>query len=362
MPSGIYIRTKPVWNKGLTKENDEREKNASDKIKQYCKNNPIDEKEKERLKEIGKKGRESQKRNGTGFFDKKILSEAGKKTQRLHPYVKNNLTLGSFKELKKTNPERLREICSKAGKRANELHPDLAKNRNYKNRDNMGFAFLKKHNPERFKEIQKKAIEKIKEKHPKKIKIYKKKEEKLSNFAYLKINNPEKLKEIINKAKKKIKEFNRLHPNYRREIGKKVQEKHRKNGTRFYNPELASESGKISRETIRKNSPYIWKEVNFMSKQEREVAKVLLDKPIVNVNCHIYIKNKIIDFFIRKKLFVEYHPYDHNGRNKEQYKKQRLDIINNSEFKGISLYVIDNQYGSKRFWEQIEEIKKLTSN
>lgn len=121
------------------------------------------------------------------------------------------------------------------------------------------------------------------------------------------------------------------------------------NRTKELHPNQFKEMGKKSYESIYKNSPYIWKGVNFMSNEEMECAKILLDKPIDGVNCNIRIGSKTIDFFPQsydkmfKGSFVEYHPYDFDGLTNEEYIKKREEVIKNSNYKGKELVVIDNQ-------------------
>lgn len=118
------------------------------------------------------------------------------------------------------------------------------------------------------------------------------------------------------------------------------------------NPELSHmksvQSGINSAESRRKNSPYLWDGVSFLSNEECKCAKLLLSKPIDGVNCNIKIGKKIIDFYPQQndKLFqgkfVEFHPWDWNGLTENEYYKQRKKVIDNSEFKNKELIVITN--------------------
>jgi hypothetical protein len=94
-----------------------------------------------------------------------------------------------------------------------------------------------------------------------------------------------------------------------------------------------------------KNSPYVWKDVGFLSKEERECAKLLLTKPIFGINCHVRIGRKTIDFFpqeddkLFKGMFVEYHPCHQrfDKRNETQYYLDRIRTIKNSKYKDVPL-------------------------
>ena len=129
------------------------------------------------------------------------------------------------------------------------------------------------------------------------------------------------------------------HPNLARKRGKYVH--------KLY-PNLANEMGKLSVEANRRKKPYIWKGVHFMSKSEMKIAKVLLNKPIEGINCHIKIDTKIIDFYPQSydKMFqnclVEYHPWDFKNRTTLKYRTERLSIINNSKYKNTKLIIINN--------------------
>jgi len=103
--------------------------------------------------------------------------------------------------------------------------------------------------------------------------------------------------------------------------------------------------GLIAVEKNRKNSPYIWNNVNFLSKLELKYAKILLKEPIDGVNCNIKINGKIIDFFPQEYdlkyqgKFVEFHPWD-NKQSLKEYKEERIKVIKNSEYKNKELIVL----------------------
>lgn len=117
-------------------------------------------------------------------------------------------------------------------------------------------------------------------------------------------------------------------------------------------PNLSKRAGQASVKANRDKKPYIWQDVHFDSKQEMELAKILLSKPIEGVNCHIKIGHKIIDFYPQKSdilfkgSFIEFHPWD-MYRTPEQYYQERLDTINNSHLKGIPLVLITSMENDK---------------
>lgn len=121
----------------------------------------------------------------------------------------------------------------------------------------------------------------------------------------------------------------------------------------FFNKEIQSRAGKIggvkAMETIRKNQPYIFKEVHFMSGEEVLVADYLLNKPVSNFNCNIRLKGAIIDFFPQEsdKLFinkfVEYHPWDRFGLTIQEYYKKRRKVLDDNGYSN-ELIVITHLY------------------
>lgn len=107
-----------------------------------------------------------------------------------------------------------------------------------------------------------------------------------------------------------------------------------------------SKGGIRTAEILRKNKPYIWRGVNFMSKLEMNFAKEILTKPVDGINCNIKMKGGIIDFFPKeydKKymgIFVEFHPWDWSGLTSNEYYNKRRNILNNNGFKGYKLVVV----------------------
>lgn len=129
----------------------------------------------------------------------------------------------------------------------------------------------------------------------------------------------------------------------------------RKRKTGFWSLEIQKKGGLKSVESNRLNKPYKWKGVNFMSKQEMEAAKIILNKPIVGVNCHIKINDRsVIDFYPNWKdklfngKFVEYHPWDRT-RTPKQYYKERRKILDNNGYKNKELMILDSKFLDEKF-------------
>ena len=81
---------------------------------------------------------------------------------------------------------------------------------------------------------------------------------------------------------------------------------------------------------------------------ERDFAKIILKIPLEDVNCHIKMGRKIVDFYPQsydkmfQGKFVEFHPYDFEGRGYEEYYKKRRKVLDNGGFKDKELIVIKN--------------------
>lgn len=135
-------------------------------------------------------------------------------------------------------------------------------------------------------------------------------------------------------------------------------------------PSLASWMGLKSIESKRKKKRFYWEDVPFASKEEMEVAKLLLNKPIKGVNTHIRLQLtnkgwKEIDFYLQNKVFVEYHPNGYNDNLKrcqstKEYMKLRIDAVKNSKYKGTYIeFVFDQLSRNKaKVLERIKEIKE----
>jgi len=120
----------------------------------------------------------------------------------------------------------------------------------------------------------------------------------------------------------------------------------------------------LALDSRRKNYPYLYNECYFDSEEERIVCQRfvesgLLEKPIENVNVHIRINRKHIDFFIQNKIFVEYHPTRTYGRNvetAEDYFKERRKILDDNGYNNYPLIIIKNMRETN---SKIEETKRL---
>jgi hypothetical protein len=188
----------------------------------------------------------------------------------------------------------------------------------------------------------------------------KKPEVKAKISKYMRENNPMQKEENRKKVSRglknlyasgyKSKNFG-THPSKKaRENMSKGQRRRMKN-----NPEewkrSCRKSGLMSIESQRKNKPYYWQGVPFMSGSERECAKLLLTKPIDGINCNVKINGHLIDFYPQDddKMFqgklVEFHPlcglWD-GDLTYEEYYKNRRKIIDNSDHKDIELIVVKN--------------------
>ncbi len=140
------------------------------------------------------------------------------------------------------------------------------------------------------------------------------------------------------------------HPNQLKEMSKRVHELY---------PDLAHRSRRKQRE----NSPYWYKGCRFDSNQERAVCKLLvghnlIDIPIESKNVQFRIQNYEIDFFLKEKVFLEFHPPISLGNKIEtekSYFKKRREILDENGFKNYPLVVISH---IKEAEETVKEIKR----
>ncbi len=125
------------------------------------------------------------------------------------------------------------------------------------------------------------------------------------------------------------------HPGQLKEMSKKAHELY---------PDLAYRS----RRTQRENSPYLYNGCKFDSNQEREVCKLfvghnLIDIPIEGKNVQFRIQNYEIDFFLKEKVFLEFHPpisFGDKIETEEIYFNKRRKILDENGFKDYPLIVI----------------------
>ena len=127
------------------------------------------------------------------------------------------------------------------------------------------------------------------------------------------------------------------------------------------------ERGHLALKSIRESRGFSWKEVNFHSYEEREIAKLIFDKErlIEGINCHVKSKWYEHDFYY-KGVFIEYHPnlYDPKLKRKitqNEYIAPRLKSIKKSEYNGTKLIVIFDslRHNHRKVLKKIEELKRL---
>ena len=115
-----------------------------------------------------------------------------------------------------------------------------------------------------------------------------------------------------------------------------------------------SNLGNLAIKAYRKKRRLFWKGVAFHSKEEREIAKLLLNNPVEGSNTHVKIKyGTEFDFFPEGKVFVEYHPNPYNKGSKEnmsneEYKAQRIKILKVSEYSDRRVEFIFDSIKNKR--------------
>jgi len=132
----------------------------------------------------------------------------------------------------------------------------------------------------------------------------------------------------IKEMRKNSKEFNKKYIEMCRMGGYAVHKKY---------PGLAYRNALLSLKSLRKNRPYKFMDCNFDSNKERECCKLLIyhkiiKNPVEGVNIHFQVDSIEIDFFPQQKIFIEYHPWDWNGRTTEEYYQERRKILNENDF------------------------------
>ncbi len=166
-------------------------------------------------------------------------------------------------------------------------------------------------------------------------------------------NQSEKLKNLIkNTPGEKEKRFERLNRGYLNYKNTATPEKIKEDGIK---------RGRAAINSLREKGPYHWENVAFHSKEEMEIAKLILDNPVEGINCHIPMASLEIDFFPKMKVFIEYHPnlWD-NKQNKiitrEQYIATRLKVLKNTLYKNIRIEFIFEQYRGTKGKEKVKNI------
>lgn len=130
-------------------------------------------------------------------------------------------------------------------------------------------------------------------------------------------------------------------------------------------PGLASRMGLNSIESQRKNKKFYWKDVPFDSKEEMEVAKLLMNQPIKGINVHIKIGWSLeVDFFPEEKVFIEYHPnlWDPKLKRKltrKEYMARRIKTVQKNYKNKRIEFIFDSLKNDKeKVLSKIKEIKE----
>lgn len=245
------------------------------------------------------------KRNQKKAIEKhpNLYSIAGKIAQQKHPWIGHKLASKYASINGKKNAEKLKKIpgyFSKMAKRLQEVNPKQSS-------QNMLKAHKTMKTKGTFNKHQKKAA-----------------------LICMK-KNPNQLKEMSEKA-------HRLYP-------------------------LAL----LALESRRKNYPYEFMGCLFDSDSERRLCKLFLENSLINKpeegkNIHFKIKHYHVDFFIKNKVFVEYHPPADYGRTKgetiKSYYNYKRNVLDKNGYKDFPLIVIDRL---KPIEHKIRKIKKLVS-
>ena len=183
-----------------------------------------------------------------------------------------------------------------------------------------------------------------------------------------KLRQEGKLSKHMSNLARRLQEIN---PNHSRLNMKKAHETMKKKGTfhkhqreaalkcRKNNPNQLKEMSKkahemyplalLALESRRKNYPYEFKKCLFDSGNERNLCKIfveegLMKSPIEGVNVHFRIKRCHVDFFLKKKVFVEYHPPRTFGKKIEtlkSYYSERRKLLDENGYGHYPLFVFD---------------------
>lgn len=296
----------------------------------------------------------------------RILKRYGIKARSVSEYEKTEKQKNSARETLKKNlsnipAEELEAIRKRAAKtRGEQLKLDIEHQRRAGRLGGLKTKEIQKSHPE----ILKPFIEAGKLNNPKLIKW--------------KTENKDLEKKISSETAKKTHE---QQPNLASRMGKSTQQKHPNQSsetaklTHQKDPGLASRMGKSTHqkhpeqarqnafksiESQRKNRPWYWENVPFASKEEMEVAKLFLEKPVEGINVHIKIGWSLeVDFFPEEKVFIEYHPNLY-GKSEKQYKAPRIKTLQNSKYKDKKIeFIFDSLKNNRsKFLARIKEIKE----
>jgi len=140
------------------------------------------------------------------------------------------------------------------------------------------------------------------------------------------------------------------HPNQLKEMSKKAHE--------LYPLSL------LALESRRKNYPYKFMNCLFDSDSERKLCEIfvkngIIIKPEEGKNIHFRINKHHVDFFIMKRIFVEYHPivnYESGKETTKTYYLKKRKILDDNGYKNFPLIVIE---GLKNLESKINQIKEL---
>lgn len=106
----------------------------------------------------------------------------------------------------------------------------------------------------------------------------------------------------------------------------------------------------LALESRRKNYPYKFMGCLFDSENEKRLCEILVKKGLMSSpqegkNIHFKIKRSHVDFFIKNKVFVEFHPPMSYGRKKgetvKSYYKEKRKVLDENGYKDYPLFVID---------------------
>lgn len=235
----------------------------------------------------------------------------------------------------------------------------------------IGVQILQKQDLKRFKEHQSKASKNVTlETRKKNMEAYKKWEASLTpeeRYLLRRKKGLATVKKYPNLFKENLKQWRLNHPEDYKKLQSEAGKKAALKLLEFLkeHPEIYALAGQKSFEALRKGQPYLWEGVAFSSNEEREIAKLLLDKPLDGVNTQVKIKYYTIDFFPKQKVFVEYHPnlYDHNQKKcltKAQYKAPRIKTIKESKYKDKRIeFIFDSLKNDReKVLDQIKKIKE----
>ncbi|MCK4589576.1 MAG: hypothetical protein KAT77_03975 [Nanoarchaeota archaeon] len=123
----------------------------------------------------------------------------------------------------------------------------------------------------------------------------------------------------------------------------------------------------LALESRRKNYPYKFMDCLFDSDSERRLCQIfvkerLIKKPEEGKNIHFRINRHHVDFFIKNKVFVEFHPPMTYGTRKgetvKSYYEEKRKVLDRNGYKKYPLIVIDRL---RNIESKINKIKNLIS-